>query len=62
MKNTFLTILLQANPELVNEKLKNAPDNQYMIGVIIGNALPFVILVGLAYFAYYKSKNRKDLD
>ena len=59
--NTFL-FLLQANPELINEKLKNAPDDSYMIGVIIGNLLPFVILIGLAYLVYYKAKNRKDLD
>ncbi len=58
---TFYTFL-QANPNIVNEKLKNAPNNDYMIGVIIGNILPFAILIGLAYFIYYKAKNRKDLD
>ncbi len=57
--HTFLNIFLQVD---VNEKLKNAPDDQYMIGVIIGNFLPFLLLVGLAYFIYYKAKNRKDLD
>lgn len=57
--NTFLTLLQQVD---VNKKLENAPDDQYMIGVIIGNLLPFAILVGLAYFIYYKAKNRKDLD
>ena len=58
---TFFTFL-QANPNIVNEKLKNAPNDNYMIGVIIGNILPFAILIGLAYFIYYKAKNRKDLD
>ncbi|HFS68225.1 MAG TPA: hypothetical protein ENK67_08440 [Flavobacteriia bacterium] len=58
----LLLFILQANPDLVNEKLKNAPDDQYMIGVIIGNILPFAILIGLAYLMYYKAKNRKDLD
>ncbi len=57
--HSFLTILLQVD---VNEKLKNAPDDQYMIGVIIGNFLPFLFLIGLAYFIYHKAKNRKDLD
>jgi len=61
MMNRFL-FLLQANPELINKKLKDAPDSQYMIGVIIGNIIPFVILVGLAYFFYYKAKKRKNLD
>ncbi len=59
--NRFL-FLLQANPELINEKLKNAPDDKYMIGIIIGNIIPFAVLIGLAYLIYYKAKNRKDLD
>ena len=55
----FLTILLQVN---VEDKLKTAPDSGYQTGVIIGSFVPFVILVGLAYYIYYRSKNRKDLD
>lgn len=47
--------LLQVN---VEEKLKNAPDNGYQIGVIIGSYLPFVVLVGLAYWMYYRAKKR----
>ncbi len=62
MRQFIFNIWLQANPELVNEKLKNAPDNNYMIGVVIGNVLPFAVLIGLAYFVYHKAKNRKDLD
>ncbi|WP_304201215.1 hypothetical protein [Flavobacterium alvei] len=49
----FILPLLQVN---VEEKLKNAPDNGYQIGVIIGSYLPFVILVGLAYWMYYRAK------
>jgi len=45
--------LLQVN---VEEKLKVAPDNSYQIGVIIGSYLPFVVLVGLAYWMYYRAK------
>ena len=46
----------------IEEKLKNAPNDGYQIGVVIGTYLPFVALVGIAYFVYYKAKNRKDLD
>lgn len=45
--------LLQVN---VAEKLKDAPDNSYQIGVIIGSFLPFVLLVGVAYWMYYRAK------
>ena len=45
--------LLQVN---VEEKLKVAPDNSYQIGVIIGSYLPFVLLVGVAYWMYYRAK------
>ena len=46
----------------IEEKLKNAPDDGYQIGVVIGTYLPFVILVLLAYLVYNKAKNRKDLE
>ena len=46
----------------IEEKLKNAPDDGYQNGVVIGTYLPFVVLVGIAYFVYYKAKNRKDLE
>jgi len=55
----FLSILLQVD---INDKLKNAPDSGYQTGLIIGSFLPFVLLVGIAYYLYYRSKNRKDLD
>lgn len=55
----FLSILLQVD---INEKLKSAPDSGYQTGLIIGSFLPFVLLVGIAYYMYYRSKNRKDLD
>lgn len=59
MLANFLTLLLQVD---IEEKLKNAPDSGYQIGVVIGTYLPFVALVGIAYFVYYKAKNRKDLE
>ena len=43
----------------IEEKLKNAPDSAYQIGVIIGSLLPFVVLIGLAYFLYYYFKKKR---
>ena len=53
----FLPLLQQVN---IDEKIKNAPDNSYLVGVWIGNVLPFVILVGLAYYFYYRAKKRRE--
>jgi hypothetical protein len=59
---TLATILFLFQQVDIEEKLNNAPDRGYEIGVVIGTYLPFVLLVALAYFVYYKAKNRKDLD
>ena len=59
MLANFIVLLQQVD---VQEKIKNAPDKGYEIGVVIGTYLPFVVLVLLAYFVYYKAKNRKDLE
>ena len=56
----YLLLLLQIDS--IKEKIKNAPDNSYEIGVVIGTYLPFVILVIIAYFIFYVMKKRKDLD
>lgn len=50
---------LQVN---VAEKIKNAPDSSYQIGVIIGSFLPFVLLVGVAYWMYYRAKKADIKD
>ena len=55
----FILFFQQIN---VEEKIKNAPDQDYEIGIVIGTYLPFVLLAALAYFMYYKAKNRKDLE
>ena len=55
MKSLFL-FLQQVN---VEQKLKNAPDNQYQIGVLIGSFIPFLVLVGLAYALYYREKKKE---
>lgn len=59
MLSNFIAFFQQIN---VEEKIKNAPDKNYEIGVVIGTYLPFILLVALAYFIYYKTKNRKDLE
>ncbi len=56
----LVLILLQV--EDIKEKIKDAPDSGYEIGVVIGTYLPFVILVVFAYIIYYRMKNRKDLE
>ena len=57
----LLLVILQANTAQIEEKIKNAPDGSYEIGVVIGTYLPFVFLVGLAWlFYYYKKKRAKN--
>ena len=51
-------LLLQVD---IEEKIKNAPDRGYEIGVFIGTYLPFVVLVILAYLLFRGFKNRSDL-
>ena len=53
--NLLITILQDVN---IDEKLKEAPDSSYSIGVFIGTLLPFVILVVIAYAIYRYNKNR----
>jgi hypothetical protein len=53
----FLAFIQQVN---IEEKIKNAPDKGYEIGIFIGSMLPFVILVALAYLIYRYSKNRNQ--
>lgn len=59
MLATFIFVLQQIN---IEEKIENSPDKSYEIGVVIGTYLPFVVLVLIAYFVYYRAKNRKDLN
>ncbi len=56
--NLILSLLiLQVD---IEEKIKNAPDSRYEIGVMIASYLPFVVLIGLAYWMYHSAKKRKD--
>jgi hypothetical protein len=54
---TFFSLIQQVN---LDEKIKHAPDNGYLIGVWIGYILPFTVLAIIAYVIYYRAKNRKD--
>lgn len=44
----------------VAKKIAQAPDKSYEIGVVIGSYLPFVVLVGFAYWTYYRAKKRDE--
>ena len=59
MLSNFMLLTLQGT---IEEKIKNAPDSSYEIGVTIGSFLPFVLLVVIAYVVFYKAKNRKDME
>lgn len=43
----------------IEKKLQDAPNSAYSIGVFIGNMLPFIVLVIIAYliYRYQKKKN-----
>ena len=56
----LLSLIQQIN---IEEKMENAPDKGYEIGLFIGSMLPFVFLVVMAYliFRYQKKRlNRED--
>ena len=59
MLNLILILLFQID---IEEKMQNAPDKGYEIGVVIGTYLPFVILVVIAYLMFNRFKNKGDLD
>ncbi|MFK7832404.1 MAG: hypothetical protein AB8B52_03930 [Winogradskyella sp.] len=55
----LITLLQEVN---IEEKLKDAPNDAYGIGVFIGTFLPFVVLVIIAYAIYRYNKNRYKDD
>lgn len=55
--NLFINLLQEVN---IDEKIKNAPNRAYEIGVFIGSMLPFVLLVALAYLIYYFNKKKNQ--
>ncbi|WP_162841019.1 hypothetical protein [Formosa haliotis] len=45
----------------IEDKIAQAPDSNYEIGVFIGSMIPFVCLVIMAYIMYYYyKKNNQD--
>jgi len=46
----------------IEEKLKNAPNDDYGTGILIGNLIPFIILVAIAYLVYYYNKKRANKE
>jgi len=46
----------------IEEKIKNAPDSNYEIGVFIGSMIPFVVLALIAYAIYYHNKKRVNKE
>ena len=53
----FISLLQDVN---INEKINNAPDSSYEIGVFIGTMLPFVVLVTIAFLIYKYNTNKKE--
>ncbi len=54
---SLILFLQQVN---VEQKLKEAPDSQYQIGVLIGSFIPFIVLAGIAYTLYYRAKKKEQ--
>lgn len=43
----------------IEEKIKNAPDKSYEIGVVIGTYFPFIVLIIIAYTTYFYFKKKE---
>ena len=46
----------------IDQKINEAPDDSYEIGVFIGSMLPFVVLVIIAYAIYRYNKNKLNKE
>ena len=55
----LITLLQEVD---IEQKLKDAPNDNYGIGVFIGSMLPFIILVIIAYAIYRYNKKRVNND
>jgi hypothetical protein len=42
----------------IDKKLKEAPNDSYQIGIVIGTYLPLILLFALAYYMYYRAKKK----
>lgn len=54
----WIAVLVAQQPN-IEEKMKEAPDSAYEIGVVIGLYLPFVALIGIAYAIYHYNKKKR---
>jgi len=54
---SLILFLQQVN---VEQKLKDAPDSQYQIGVLMGSFVPFIVLAVIAYTLYYRAKKKEQ--
>lgn len=57
-----MSYFVTLQPATIEEKIANAPDESYQIGLAIGSYLPFVVLIIIAYIMYYRAKNNKPND
>lgn len=53
-----MNLLFIATQVDINQKLKTAPDDSYQIGVLIGSFVPMIVFAGIAYYLYFRAKNR----
>lgn len=53
-----MNLLFIATQVDINQKLKMAPDDSYQIGVLIGSFVPMIVFAGIAYYLYFRAKNR----
>lgn len=51
-------ILLVLQLETIRQKMEEAPDKGYEIGVVIGTYLPLFLLIGFAWLMFYLAKKR----
>ena len=56
--NALLLILQQVN---IEKKIKNAPNSEYELGVLIGSFIPFIVLVLIAYLLFYRAKKKEKI-
>jgi len=54
----LIAFLVTQQPN-IEDKMKEAPDSAYEIGVVIGSYLPFVALIVIAYAIYYYNKRKR---
>ena len=53
-----MNLLFIATQVDINQKLKTDPDDSYQIGVLIGSFVPMIVFAGIAYYLYFRAKNR----